>query len=713
MSKCKDTLVSRIAKYEGSVMDRLLYNDSSFMTQEDEFLLSQKNLTDLVAAGTIQDVLQNVPFMLLGLTVARPVPGIDMNPWLLHVVGVPTLHKIDTARLLFGEPNYTELNDDEYDDLALEDVAYMMESNDPYTDCLPPSGHFCDFLLRNVGPEVPAWESRHGMFVGPDIVNHGLILPNSVLHTETCAIGVAHMAATFLTTRCPILRDESSIAATVGSLVTHLLERDLTPETRGFLFTALDTYRKTYPDNCTTGGGLHRYLEVLGTNDFRLCLVTDAKDAYRKFLKCEHLTKFVLGLFLLVTGPHADRAVVYRELPRYRLALFTELFHRMKVPLQFQMGAVGLTAAQWFEQQVRLPSPKELVAAYPSLKQARAALVPGFIKSSAGVTLADLGCTVKLHDDTVRQAFSGAHFQFHAEMVDRVMNSLGTLYSLSPAPVGFSIFNEPELLARVLHTAQIKDNGKRAAALSFDLPMGKEEMERLGGAQAISSFRRDALRLWSGRLEEAYIHGTTAVHAGAPRVFPSEHLDEFYTLYGVDLREELHLTSSGLSTTRCCFRACPHYLQPLGEPKLNKVKGGEKYVMSGGLVRHLQYVGGLPGIHKAVAKQVELNASVLNTEPIPGSTGDVEGYGERVKERLDSAVATDPSSVEERVAEVVEAGKGWTWESFVAAVVPICPAAEAAIEGDEWVLGRSVSILERRGDDEAIMTLKPWIMGGP
>ena len=692
--KCKDALVSRIAKYGGSQMDRVLYNDSSFMTQEDEFFRAKESMPDLVAAGTIQDLLQAVPFMLLGLTVTRPVPGIDMNPWLLHVVGVPTLRKVDTAVLLFGEPNYTDLNDDEYDDLALEDVAFLMESNDPYTDCLPSSGRFCDLLLRNAGPDVPAWESRHGRFVGPDVVNHGLILPNSVLHAETCAIGVAHMAATFLTTRCPILRDESSIAATVGSLVTHLLECELTPETRKFLAVALDAYRKTYPDDCTTGGSLSRYLEVLRTQEFRLCLATDANDKDRKFLKCEHLTKFVLGLFLLTSGSNEDRAMVARELPRYRLALFTELYHRMKVPLQFKLGQVGLTAAQWFERQVRLPSPAELVAAYPCLKEARAALVADFIKSSAKVTLADLGCAVELHDDTVRQAFSTAHFQFHAEMVDRVMDALGTLAAGTPPAAGFSIFGEPELLVRVLHTAQVKDNAKRSAVLYFDQPATALDTERWGGAQAISSFRRDAQQLWDGRLEETFIKGVTVAHAGVPRPFPVTYIDEFYVLYGVDLREELALTRSGLFTTRCCFRGCPHYLKPLGEPKLNKVAGGEKYVMAGPLVRHLQYVGRIPGIHKAVAKKVELNASILNTEPIPGSTGDVAGYGERVQERLDSAVATDPSSVEERVAEVVEAGKGWTWESFVAAVVPICPAAEAAIEGGAGALGRSVSVLD-------------------
>jgi hypothetical protein len=257
-------------------------------------------------------------------------------------------------------------------------------------------------------------------------------------------------------------------------------------------------------------------------------------------------------------------------------------------------------------------------------------------------------------------------------------------------------------VARAVRTAQTQDNNERCRAADFDVPASAADMQAWGGRVSMSAFRRDAATLFNVRVEEAFDKGSRGLHMGVARPLPADFVDRFERLYGVDLREKLFLTKgSGLSTTCCCFPKCPFYLRHIGDPTPNMMEGGEKYVMSAGLQRHIKHFGdAVPGMHKAIrALDAEVPAAVvegavLNKSPLPKYSG--KDYAGRLKARVDTAVGVggrgDSSWVARSVASVIEETDAWTWDDFVIAMLQTYNHHKAAeAPGSPSKLGRTLS----------------------
>ena len=100
-----DGFVATLKAYQGSPEDAALEDDISACTLE-EFLLDAKGVLPQLEAsvGSIVDILSKVPLMGRTLTIQPPCDGAEMNPWLVEVVGMPTMIKVMTTYDLLHTP---------------------------------------------------------------------------------------------------------------------------------------------------------------------------------------------------------------------------------------------------------------------------------------------------------------------------------------------------------------------------------------------------------------------------------------------------------------------------------------------------------------------------------------------------------------------------------------------------------------------------------
>ncbi len=545
--------------------------------------------------GGIVDLLGRLPLIGRTLTIRPLCNGTDMNPWLLEVVGMPsTVRCMTTYDFLYTPPEV----------LNMRAIHAPSDSDSDRED----------------PPPIP-----------PGTINHLLLLPGSL-----GAAGWMHMPATYLLLRNETLYHHDAWLSTMAAAVVYLLQQDVSAE---WVRVELDRIRVAFAGVYTKANASHlfAYLDRLSTPAYRSlvrrearrgnpasaphpslirpssaprrtaaepcvspaltrgcrgCLVT-ASEALPAHCKCQHLTKFVFGLWLRGGWTQA-------QLVEFQLALLVEFMHRAKVPLECRFKS-GATPGRWVDAHLPPPDSRELLR-HATRDDAWRAWAPQVAAAAALVPPTDI-----VTDITVtRDVFKAKHFQFTYTSISLVFRSLWVLSGQGP----YRFDMDTHGLVSLMRTAAIPDNAVRAADPSFTIPVDDAELYRIAATRPIRAFRAGVLDAARADLEEAYASASAAIHGAQlpPTLFLPDYVRRFEGAYRADLRGRYALQPNGLSTVACCIPTCPHYLRPLDTRTAPpRPSSGAVHPR---LRTHLESVAAVPGLHKV--------CSVVSLRPFRG-----------------------------------------------------------------------------------------------
>jgi hypothetical protein len=276
-----------------------------------------------------------------------------------------------------------------------------------------------------------------------------------------------------------------------------------------------------------------------------------ASEALPYHCKCQHLTKFVFGLWL--RGPWTQAQLV-----EFQLALLVEFMHRARIPLELKHTPVT-TPAEWVNAHVTLPPPAELLrhaTAEEAWKAWARRMAPALALVRASDIIKDIAVT--------REVFRTRHWQFTYSAIAVMFRALWTLSG--HGPYRFDVGTHA--LVSLLRTAAIGDNLARISDPCFSTPVEDPELYRMAASAAV--------------------HG--AKHP--PTLFLPDYVRRFEQAYRADIRTRYAVLPSGLSAVACCIPTCPHYLVPLS------AGAGAHPGLHPRLRTHLDSVSVVPGLHK-------------------------------------------------------------------------------------------------------------------
>ena len=747
LSACMPRLVAALQDYVPTATDLALVDDVCHQTQAGYFgeaaLTINTFPTDVKG---ISELLRVLPLMGRTVTIAPPPPGISMEPWMLQVVGMPTSIKHTTAHhLLYSCLNLFVPGDEaeapadtglegRVEALALADSGSEGKAEAPAladsgsegkaeaavaeadgSDYEDDGGDFTDWDSFDEGGDMEfrleSSNPRHDVYkslpreadgrvpIPANTINHLLFYPSTVVNQTTGAPGVVNFATMYLTTRDPNLYSNQAYVSLMAATVTYLLEQPPSEEVSKELAGVRVAFHNFYTPGSADGKALHKYLDTLLGDDFRLCLATSlGLDEESKARQCPHLTKFILGLFLLASGSEAERAHMARNIRKYHLGLLVEFFHRAEVRIPFETTG-GKSGGAWAAENLTLPDPDILAHTFVNRREAGMSLRPAFEKKLRGVAWASLGYEMRMLKSSLSTIAAARYYQFTVDSIRRTIGSLVRLAAGS-LPAGELVPPAPVLdrvLPLLVHASGIKQNRARCVYDVSDRALTPSEACALGCNSFISTFRKDALAHFDASLDAAYATGVMLTHQSMAVPFPAKYLDDFERMYGVDLRRHLCITEGGLSGNRCCVATCPHFLKPLGPG----VRGahGDAWALSPQLKEHIRPLNVVPGLHKTLSRELRNITSAplyeracpINDAPrlgailadMVGSSHSLETaklgtgahsaeYAESLQERVTSAIAChsggNPDWLREAMVRIIREEKTWSFDDFCCVV---------------------------------------------
>jgi hypothetical protein len=326
-----------------------------------EALSDAQGCVDALAesAQSLVDVLEALPVVGRLLHI-KTCSGTQMNPFLVEVVGLPAILQMSNTADFF----------------TLYQGAY--ESRGESANCLMP-------VTRNPSPK-------------------GLL-------RRACG---AHLA-TYLLCRNAELRFPTALLALQAAVVTHCLEHR-SARLDGVLDETYESFRCVYDP--ARNRGLRAYLDLVAGPDFRLALVTRS-DALPAECACEHLTKFVLAVYVLV---REGRGFSEDELLARMRAAIVETVGRSASAsgrrLLDSFAAVPLHGAGALLE--RVPR-AEALAAYTEAGAVRE--FQGRVEAAVRADRPECGLARVDGPEDIREA----HFQFSRPALSRVFASLSQL----------------------------------------------------------------------------------------------------------------------------------------------------------------------------------------------------------------------------------------------------------------------------------------------
>jgi hypothetical protein len=270
----RQTLKAFLEKYEPNPHDEALEDKISMCSQATFLLDAKQSLKQLLPQiPTLVHLIQFVPLVCRTLTLTMPLPdGLQMNPWLAHVEGMPTILTHVTTYDFFeryknGMPKRGEVVN-----------GIMLVTHDPEGS----------LLARGIGRHLASY----------------LLTRNSDLYFPDADLATWGMAAAFLL-RQPVLKEW--MLKEIRQLVAMC--------------------KAVYPDGSPYWGD---YVQEVASDGFRRALPTSSAQL-PKHCQCPHLNKFLLACLVAgdrLTLPQLeerrDAAIV--EFFARRGAKMTELF---------------------------------------------------------------------------------------------------------------------------------------------------------------------------------------------------------------------------------------------------------------------------------------------------------------------------------------------------------------------------------------------------
>lgn len=564
----------------GRKEDQEIEDEISGYTQEDFFLDAQRVLPQFEAsAHTIIDILHKVPLIGRTLTIIPVCDGVDMNPWLIVVAGMPKIVKFMTTFDLLHTPDGV-LNM-RANRMAQEQHGQLFDDDDgDHWEGEEEERHYGQVIQkRRLNPIPP-----------PETINHLLILPGSV--GKSLRAGWMHQAATYLSHRNETLYFQDAWMATMASTVAYLLAQPDAGSAE-WIQTELDMVLKSFKAvyHNENACRFYAYLALLRSpEDYMQTLVTSG-DWLPPGICCPHLTKPVFGMWLLV----ADMGVKFTKetLAARHCSFLVEFFSRAKLGLVWKKQGWLIHENDWINEHVPLPA--DPASCSPFLPTALSAYAKVLDEALRHVKAEDV-----LHPPELDMAavMSARHFQFGVESIGRTFAALARLCGVEDYDAEY-FANSPLRLARILRVASIGDNLTRSATHTGP-PISEAEFCKLGTGKALKEFRDAAAESGRSKFKFKFEHRMFYAHRGPAKTIPAAHVDVFKARWGIDLGAKLCIRKCGLSAVACTSPECPYFLQRLDAADPTAEDGvGSK------LRLHIASVSVVPGLHRAVQVLLE------------------------------------------------------------------------------------------------------------
>jgi hypothetical protein len=236
----KNTLRTFLSQYTSNEHDEALEDKINWCSQAAYFQDARASLADIMPnIPTLIHVMEFVPIVCRTLTLKLPMPqGIQMNPWLGKIEGMPTI------------------------------LTHMTTY---------------DFFERFNKKKA----SSHG-----ELVN-GIMLVTKDPSGSILSRGFGKHLASYLLTRNSDLYFPDADLATWAMVAVFILSQEQQP---AWMAAELDTLRIMNKAVYAQEGSWTRYMDVVASEEFRKALVKDS-DEIPRFCSCPHINKFILAAF--------------------------------------------------------------------------------------------------------------------------------------------------------------------------------------------------------------------------------------------------------------------------------------------------------------------------------------------------------------------------------------------------------------------------------
>jgi hypothetical protein len=658
----REGFIATLKNYKGSPEDAALEDDISACTLE-EFLLDAKGVLPQLHAsvGSIIDILSKVPLIGRTLTIQPPCDGAEMNPWLVEVVGMPTMIKVMTTYdLLHTAPEVlnmranrtaaavpvaprtelmrqssqrgvapeTSMSFEEFDAALaplmdspertptseeirqMQDFQLVAEHDERLWDQGTTWGgveEFTGYLTEyedgeddddNRGARGPVHRKTARRDPPPETINHLLLLPGSVGGGDRP--GWMHQAATYLLLRNETLFFFDAWMGTMAATVTYLLgQPDVSAGwVQAELARVLTAFSAVYRnDNCEQ---FWTYCGAIGDNGtFRTALLTQSAGDSRTWMRCPHLTKPVFAMWKLIQTKEA--AFTKGQLRDRQLGFLVEFFHRAKVGLQWDCPA-GVSARDWLEAHSvgQVKDPMSYLSYGATLPEARKAYL-----REIQVALRDLAKPEEIVPGEpqidMRGVNSARHYQFTVASIGQIFANLARLAGIQD----FDPKLAPRRLATLLQVASIQENDRRAAVSFFPAAMPEEQFRKAGTRKAMGLFKSAAVVWADATFCYEYKEALRLAHTMIPKTVPAGHAKRFKQKWGVDVAAKLGLRTCGLSSVACMSPACPYFMVPMDTPASLQLNRAGEARIGCRLWLHHQPLQLIPGLHKSVQRIIK------------------------------------------------------------------------------------------------------------
>jgi len=498
------------AEADAQVSDYIITQAEAMMDARDcakEVLNNAESLVSIVDTVAVVGRLMNI----------KTCNGTQINPWLIQVKSIPTIlqhmNTIDFFRLHSGE--YKDVN-------RPGEVA----------NCLLP-------VTRNMSPQ--------NFLRGP--------------------LG-AHVS-TYLLCKNQELFFPNAMIAMQAALVTFCLQKNET-----FYQNVMEETYNSFV--CLKAGvdptksNLMQYVQHVGSEKFREALVTESDDL-PKHLKCEHLTKFIFALYLLI---------------RDGTALSTaQLMDRMRACMVEMVGRGGEGGAGAIYQYIdheKKHSPADVLGMVPT----DAALKAFFLHEGNQVFTSSAKTVCKTSDACAITDVQGpadipvSYMGLSRAALSSIFARLNVLAGNAPS-AEFELPDRSERLAITNHglaNSSFERNVTKATVEPVELATLQGEMERAYGAGVCKQAERFFAPLFRQHFEQT--------HTGEVVLMPPHLRSQYKAETGRDITDDFSVSEeTWLPNIACASPNCPNFLRRLGKAAVTK-EGKPR--MADAVLRHLQ-----------------------------------------------------------------------------------------------------------------------------
>ena len=515
----KKSLLRLLRDYTPKPSDKKLEDPINLSDQAEYFADARENLLDLIPfTHTLPGILRMLPFVGRTLTFKEPLPtdALQANEWLAEVVALPMVHR-------------------------------TMTTYDFYTTFKE------KFSARG------------------EAINNLMILGG-----DADSPGIFHHVQSMLLMKHPGLFVLTARLAVAASVLTFIFGRHSKYE--GWMDQELEAVRDIcawYTPNALQDW--HSYLDDIRSPDFRRCLVQESPKL-PKHCKCPSLTKYILAMYVAITGADGSAPHLFTEEELYHRhwALVVEFVARSKMRFfhffdNLQLGKPEdfLSRAWALDGLEQGESVGEMVLNNAvTLKQGRdvfSAIVEKRLDSLSN------GSRILIGTQFFRKRLESLHvYQLNFQRINFILSHLAALCGISQYGMrpDRNIHNNHALI-RVLYTVHTLHSAyDRCSAPIVTSLMPIDELRGVLTSHFAGKFREAVRKALDGFVTEIYDRFHTKVHRGVARPIPQTYIECFREELGLDIGVDWAVGAGGLSTVACCNPECPHYLSLLEIPKV-------------------------------------------------------------------------------------------------------------------------------------------------